>query len=253
MNQLVTLQFTPNKALLGLALGFLPILILLGCWQLQRAEEKQQILSFRAAQADMPPVEWRSLDQDISGLAHRRLKVTGEYDTQHYWLLENQTWQGRVGYRIIMPFYTPFGGLLVDRGWVASTGYRKQLPAELESTSSVSQPVSIHGRVASYSDHRLLQNLVESKDWPRWILEVDADQLVAEPEFDGAGIIPLVLRLETDSPSTFTVLPQSVNMPPSKHIGYAVQWFSLAVALVVLSLFAHTNLGQWIRSRRSNK
>jgi cytochrome oxidase assembly protein ShyY1 len=42
-----------------------------------------------------------------------------------------------------------------------------------------------------------------------------------------------------------------VNVQPGKHTGYAFQWSALALALIVLAIFANSNLGQVIGSRRS--
>jgi len=55
-------------------------------------------------------------------------------------------------------------------------------------------------------------------------------------------LIVVNLALDEDHPSAFVVQSKAVNMPPEKHQGYAVQWFSLAFALCVLWLVTNTNL-----------
>ena len=58
------------------------------------------------------------------------------------------------------------------------------------------------------------------------------------------------LRLEADSPGALETGWVIVNVQPSKHTGYAVQWSALAVALIILGLFANSNLGSVVRSWR---
>ncbi|MEH6467692.1 MAG: hypothetical protein V7722_08675, partial [Porticoccus sp.] len=41
-----------------------------------------------------------------------------------------------------------------------------------------------------------------------------------------------------------------VSVQPGKHTGYAVQWTALALVLMVLTLFANSNLGGVISTRR---
>jgi len=44
-----------------------------------------------------------------------------------------------------------------------------------------------------------------------------------------------------------------INQTPAKHHGYAVQWFAMAVALVISMVFSCTNLGQLISTRKQIK
>ena len=58
------------------------------------------------------------------------------------------------------------------------------------------------------------------------------------------------MRLEADSPAALRTGWEIVTVSPEKHRGYAVQWFMMAAALVVLSAFANSNLAGWLKSRR---
>ena len=49
-------QWQPNNKILLFSLLMLPVLLALGCWQLQRAEEKRQILDQYQTNRQVPPV-----------------------------------------------------------------------------------------------------------------------------------------------------------------------------------------------------
>jgi cytochrome oxidase assembly protein ShyY1 len=59
----------------------------------------------------------------------------------------------------------------------------------------------------------------------------------------GSPLLPFVLRLSPDSEGGFTREWQArTGLTPERHTGYAVQWFALAAALVVLCI--------WVALRR---
>lgn len=103
------------------------ILAGLGTWQLQRAQAKEQILAQRevAGKAEAANLAAASDPQALYGHA---VAASGAY-TQRQILLDNQVWQGRVGYRVWTPLVLDDGRLvLVDRGWVGGAGNRQRLP-----------------------------------------------------------------------------------------------------------------------------
>ena len=52
-----------------------------------------------------------------------------------------------------------------------------------------------------------------------------------------AALAPRVLRLDPDLPIGYArdldLLPNT--LPPERHLGYAVQWFALALAMLVIA------------------
>jgi cytochrome oxidase assembly protein ShyY1 len=36
---------------------------------------------------------------------------------------------------------------------------------------------------------------------------------------------------------------------PAKHTGYAVQWFVMALVLLLMTLIANSNLAEWLKQR----
>ena len=64
-------------------------------------------------------------------------------------------------------------------------------------------------------------------------------------------LYPYSVRLDADSPGALTVDWPLVNMAPEKHRAYAVQWFCMALALLLIFLWRSSNVGAWLKQRRS--
>lgn len=231
------------------SITLLPLLIVLGFWQLHRAEEKHTLQDLLDQQQDRPPlhlsaVEGREL-QDHDYL-YRQVRMEGKFDTQKVWLLENQVWQGRVGYQVIAPFHLHGGGaVLVNLGWLASTGYRDDLPSlpPLDSVTTVT------GTLVRPSINTLLKQQKLTDQWPQPILQIEIEQL---QQVVDTPLLAWVLQIESQHPAALAVNWRTIQMPASKHLGYAWQWFAMAVALLVLTVFANSNLGQ-VLSHRDKK
>ena len=58
----------------------------------------------------------------------------------------------------------------------------------------------------------------------------------------GRAVFPFEVRIQPDSPHALVAEWTVVNQSPSKHIGYAVQWFAMAAVLVIIGLLRLTNL-----------
>ena len=63
------------------------------------------------------------------------------------------------------------------------------------------------------------------------------------------SIFPLEIRADEFEVVAFDATWAIVNQTPAKHQGYAVQWFTMAVALGLAFIFRSTNLWHWLRNR----
>lgn len=225
---------------------FLPVLIGLGFWQLERAEQKRIIQESLARQQALPPIDWQEYQQmaaEQGELRYRRIRLTGRFDDQRSYLIENKTHQGRWGYHLVTPFYLSGGeALLVNRGWLAGTGYRDQLP-EFETPR---QEVTIDGWLFTPSKNRLLREQPTGGQWPKLRLAVDAE--IAQKDMQ-RPFAPQLLQLGEQNPGAYVIEWQPLNMSPTQHIGYSVQWFGLALALAILWLAANSNIAAIVRNR----
>ena len=53
------------------------------------------------------------------------------------------------------------------------------------------------------------------------------------------AIISLFVNLQAENEMKFSAIEKPVNMSSSKHIGYAIQWFGLCAALIILTIYAY--------------
>lgn len=220
--------------LLATIITFLAVVIMfaLGMWQLQRAEEKTQRLDAMAVAAESASISIDQVLEDIPSQLDNPLSFIGSPDTHRYFLLDNKIHQGRVGYQVLVPVNTESDTLLANYGWVSATRSRDILPEiKIQSTSD-----RFFGVVALPSKNIMVTEtaIVDGK-WPKVIQEVDINTLALHYK---SPLLAFVVNLDPQGGSEFIREWQSVVMPPEKHIAYAVQWFLLALAAVVVFIMA---------------
>ena len=254
-------QWAPNWKVCAFSALLLPILIGLGFWQLQRADEKrtlQQSLELEQAKAPVPilslqnPQFSKVLPMSFN---YRQVIASGHFLRDYYWLLENKTVNGRIGFEVVMPYVIASEGLLeqsaytivlVNRGWVQGGGHRGELPQLV----TPSGPVEIVGQVALPSTNVLHAGAEVEAQWPKRVLGVQPEAFIEALKQEDARwqtVLPFVLYLSEHSTGVLTPNWTPVVMPAYKHVGYAVQWFSMALALLVLTLFANSNLASVLK------
>jgi len=224
------MQFRPGWKLSLFFILMLPCLLSLGYWQLQRALEKQQILELVAQRRSATPMAMPQL-LAIEDPAYVQVELRGTYVQDRLILLDNQVYQGQFGYEVVMPFRSAGGELLlISRGWIPGSLRREQLPTldpvagEFDLLAEVYVPL---GEAYTLEDTAL------PRRWPKRVQVLDQEALaraLSEP------LYPYVLRLRAGSATALQGHWQDVNIQPQKHTAYAVQWFALAAALVILYL-----------------
>ena len=215
-----------------LFLLFLPLLLRLGYWQLERAEEKQQLLTVYQQQRNLPAQKFvvNSAEKIAN---YQSVLIEGEYDNQHYWLLDNKPRSGKVGYEIIMPLKVGNQHILVNRGWVMASPLRNELPEVVTPKGKV----LIKGYFYQASKNAIFVNTESDwlAEWPKRVLQLDS--VTAERDLDSA-VYPKTLRINSNSEGAFITDWPVINTLPEKHQAYAVQWFAMSVALLLLYFWA---------------
>lgn len=239
-----------HRLLAGWALALLLMsgFAALGNWQLARMQEKQRMLA--AAAHALDPAQRRS-PQPLQRAADSERAKTYDWAAGHGALrkttvwLDNQVHAGRPGVRMYCLLQPDTGGqaVLLDVGWWPLDGQRR-LPAA--SCPAVDSQV-VRGLLAPPPAVGLAHGpaLTRQAD-VRWLaVRLVPSELAAALRLD-AGIAPRVLRLDPDvQPEDtgvmrvpglrdLTILPNT--LPPERHLGYAVQWFGLALATLVVAL-----------------
>ncbi|MDG2461365.1 MAG: SURF1 family protein [Luminiphilus sp.] len=229
------------RAVLAGAL-LLGLLLNLGFWQLGRASEKAALEARWEARSAIPAVTPAALVADVpaEALADRAVSWQGVFRGDAYLLLDNRLHRGQVGYHVIA--LAEADGLLVpvNLGWLAGDPSRRTTPRpELPSGT-----VMIDGRVYVPSAKPIMMQkpvppdslpaTVQTLYWDNW-----NDVLTA---LTGTPVFPYQVRVLSDSPHALLAEWAVVNQAPSKHIGYAVQWFAMAAVLLLIGVFRLTNL-----------
>ena len=228
------LTFKLNWQLALFTLFFLPVLISFGFWQLDREQEKIALQTNYEARLQAPEIELDLVDVETESPAFLKVKVTGSYDNQRSFLLDNRIHEGSVGYEVITPFRSDDDDLiLVNRGWIVQGNSRENLPA----IPAVEGNLEIRGSIyVPIGEQFMLGGEEATEQWPRIVQRIDI------PAFAGAltetVIFPYTVRLADDSPGALTTGWQLMNMMPEKHRAYAVQWFVMAAVLLILFLYA---------------
>ncbi len=231
-------RFRPSLLPSLIVIGMLAVLVSLGTWQLNRAEEKQKLVdSYRAAPqqsaislSDVMQVDMQGAD--IARYRYRLLELQGRFDNEHHVLLDNQLRDRRPGVMVFTPFKVRDSNLvvMVNRGWL-------EKPIRDLRTLDIladDQAVTLSGIVNHAPDVGIrLGSLDQSKDqWPRLMPYLDMHWLANKLD---VRLASWVLLLNPDAEYGYVrEWEPTVRTTPKKHQGYAFQWYSLAIALIFL-------------------
>jgi len=226
-------QFKPRLITTILFLLLMIMLVRLGFWQLSRADQKRAIIAEQQAKLAMAPKIIDGGLSDTQNLQYRRLQVDGTFEDKYLIYIDNKINQGKVGYDVVQPLHIKDSQqyVLVNRGWVPMGKSRQLLP-------QIKVPqgqVSLLG-IAKYNtrDVATFGDANRSRQgWPAMVRWLDIDSLRKET---GLNLLPFVLLLDPGSPHGYVREWKFINMPPEKHISYAVQWFAMALVLLVIYL-----------------
>lgn len=225
-----------NLKLALLSVVLFCVFINLGMWQLRRADEKQLLLKSFSQRAHQAPLKVDSLLVQ-NDLRFHRAQLEGTFDNAHTILLDNKTRHGKIGYEV----YTPFKAIgfdlpiLVDRGFVQSTGNRRDLPT----IRAVTDETMIIGLLNKPPKYAALGAMVDKPTWPLRVEFIDLPKIGKQLHTD---FFPYILILDPKHAAAFESEWEIVIMSPERHQGYALQWF--AFALVLLVLFGALNINR---------
>ena len=187
--------------------------ILLGNWQMDRAEQK------RAAAA-----------------AVVRVELSGEFDAAHTVYLDNKLHRGRAGYEIVQPLRLSDGRrVLVNRGWTAASASRDRLP-EVRTPSG---EVAVSGvRLAHFAQALAPSGAQEEgKAWQN----VTVDRFSA---WSGLALEPWVLEQHSALDDGLARDWPPAGAGVEMHESYALQWYSLAALSLLLFFGLNLKIGK---------
>lgn len=212
----------------------------LGLWQLDRAEEKQNIsdsvFAMSQIEIELNSTTISAKNRYVQAIAY------GRYLQQNTFLLDGKVVNGQVGYHVITPFEIKMKKqvILVNRGWVAVGSNRKNKPKIITPAGEL----QISGRL----------NLPASKPvfWDEAVPVVQdgAWQFLELNDYtarSGIAVLPLMIELDKTLDQVGGYVRQWRSYDDhwvNRHRAYAFQWFSMALAFLVLCIFV------WYKSKK---
>jgi len=217
------------------ALLMLVLLLSAGFWQLRRAEGKREIALEQAARGDQETLVLEPgmvATASLPRLRLRRARAAGRYRSDIQYLLDNSIQNHAVGYQVLTPLRLRGGDvyLLVNRGWLPVGPDRGRLP----DVAVRQQQANPEGLIVAPPASGLVlgPSGYEGEGWPRVVQRVELDRI---QEQLGKPLLPFVLRLSPTAADGYGRDWQvRTGLTPERHLGYAVQWFALAAALLGL-------------------
>lgn len=209
------------------------VLLGLGTWQMLRTHEKNLLLDRIAAEFDRPPLNLaRALPQDAEAwrqLHYKSVTVTGSWMTPaHMMRFGPRVYEGAVGYHLVMPLRLDNNAIIfVNRGF---------MPEKMAALPPAGERVTLQGVLYEPKAEKppyVPENIPSRSLWT-WI-----DLVAMGHEVGVRGVVPVILYqgrvAEQDSYPIGGQLPLPSH---NRHWHYAVTWYALALALMVIWMIA---------------
>ena len=225
-----------KSKILIFAIIFVPITISLGIWQIERAEEKKLIIANYDKLLVSAPVRLQK-NQTLDNW--QPIETTGIYQDLVVYE-DNAINSGKAGFKVYHLFQNSDGTLVfIHRGFVERNLIKNNLP-------EIDIPVgkrAIKGTTLFKQNNTFIKNVEESDS--RIIQEFSASVLIERfPILKDRYLHPFLLNLDIRDADKYQSIEKPVNMSASKHIGYAIQWFGLCAALIILTIYAYRKKGE---------
>lgn len=232
-------HFTANFLFTLLFLFGLAVFISLGIWQLHRATEKEQILQQYEQRKVKITTNFQTINDEKS-YQYTAINLHGKFDNAHNLLLDNRFYHHQFGYQLLTPFLPDNSQtwILVNRGWVAGAMDRKILPNIIP----IQGEQNLTGLIYFPSKRAfVLSNQLESQQWPRIIEKIDISKL---QQWLQHSFQTWTILLSTNVNDSLVRDWHPDIIPPSRNIGYAFQWFTFAVVLIIIFIAVNTKREQ---------
>ncbi len=222
-------HFRPVFTLLCLFLFVL--CCVLGVWQLHRYHFKKELLATYQKNLTTKPEPFQQINQNAD-VQFQRVVVKGDYLNDLTMLLQDQFHNDQVGYDVITPVRIPGEKklLLVDRGWV-----EKPQNSDLPIIAATKGHPPIMGYLKMLGEYQFIlgDNILAPTQRPIVMQKIDVNELsrITNQEY-----FPFILRLDAQASNGYVRDWVVTTVMPERHMGYTVQWFALALVLLIAYL-----------------
>ena len=213
-----------------LIIATIVFLVSLGLWQLERADQKRTIEA-AILNANTGPVELIAKGRELLDKEYYDVRLQGNYLSDKQFIYDNQIVDQVSGYYVLTPFILTdqLGVILVNRGFIPWNGQRERL-ADI-AVDSVSREIKV--QVSSPIKRMELKATDVSWQFPVLIQAIDFDVL---EEVSKLKFVKVVGLLDPSSSDGYVRKWEPYTGSIEKHIGYAIQWFLMALVLAIIGL-----------------
>jgi len=234
--------FSPSWLMTVATLCLLVLFVSLGRWQWTRAEFKREIVAEFETQSGAVAALGSRSTTELPRFS--QVEITGRWDKERQFLLDNRTRAGRAGYDVLTPLRLDDNRwLLVNRGWIPFEGYRDRLPdVRSKLDANMNERVTVIGRLDDLPQAGLAGGRAApatSGSWPRvtsfpTVPQLEAAMVTAgelEPRLEERWLL-----LSDADPAGYLRQwqPFAAGKGPEQNWSYAIQWWSFAILLLVL-------------------
>lgn len=227
-----------QKSAVGSVVGYvlfllsLSLLLALGSWQWQRGIEKSALEDLLTSTEN----HYTTIDhapQNWTELAYQKIRLKGDWMGNQVFLMDNRIYNGQPGYEVFSPFRLANDNtvLLINRGWLAQTA-TNTLSINSPVNNAVSGQLYIPKKGFTLGPAYIAPPNTHA-EFPITIQYFDASAL---SQAIGIELQPVAVALDEDHPDAFKKIWRAQVMTSSRHFGYAVQWWGLAITLFIFGI-----------------
>lgn len=219
------------------------LLINLGFWQLGRAADKRELQHAMQQRQLETPTPLGALtprvaplsEEQINDMENLNVSAVGRYWNSASFVVAFQFFQGAPGFELITPFELDDSGevVLVSRGWVTPGPGADGMPY----IPALEGPQTLRGQL-HIPAMTMNRTQVEGDDWPLRFRSLD---IIRAAELMERPLLPWVVRLGVNEPGVFARHWPAVTVNTRMHIQYALQWFGMALVVLLITFVMISN------------
>ena len=208
-------------------------MLFLGFWQVDRLVWKEALIERLHERATGEATDLTPGAKDEEADEFRRVRLSGTFDHENEFLLVNRSLNGNPGMHILTPLTRSDGGghVLINRGWVPFD----KVEIAARAAAQVEGEVLIDGllRFPKGPGTFTPDNDLERNHW--FFIDTAEMSRITGKTMESY----YVMAGAAENPGGFPIGQQWTLDVRNNHLQYAITWFSLALALLVIYILYH--------------
>ena len=223
----MSLRFILPSILITATFAFL---VSLGFWQLERADDKRSIET-SIKQANTGSVELIRKEEGLQSKEYYEVRLQGKYLSDKQFIYDNQIVDQVSGYYVLTPYALEgqSKAILINRGFIPWNGRRDKLADIVIGQETREIKVQISKPIKRME----LKPSEVGIQFPVLIQSIDLQDMADRAKIDFSSVIGL---LDASASNGFIRKWEPYTGSIEKHIGYAVQWFLMALVLAIIGI-----------------